>query len=173
MAARNILEQPSLRQFTAHVRRFIYWLTSPHVLLALLMLVLMIYLIVIPIFRMVSTTITFQEKDLVTQPDAVEGQFTFFHWTRMLASKISTIMLYTPLRHSLEVSAGGDIDCHVTWVLDGLVCNTHRYARQKNYQRSGDHPLYDAILDDRNGLDGHVQKSNDWWVTRNPGVSAG
>ena len=84
------------------------------------MLVLMIYLIVIPLYRMVFTTLTFQEKDIVSQPGATLGEFTFYHWARMLTSKISKIMLYVPLQHSLIVSAGATLialvlGCLMAW----------------------------------------------------------
>ena len=84
------------------------------------MLVLMIYLIVIPLYRMVATTLTFQEKDIITHPDAIVGQFTLIHWVRMLTSKISKIILYAPLQHSLVVSAGATaiamvLGCLMAW----------------------------------------------------------
>ena len=84
------------------------------------MLVLMIYLIVIPLYRMVTTTVTFQDKDIVTHPDATVGAFTLIHWVRMLTSKISKIMLYAPLQHSLVVSAGATaiamaLGCLMAW----------------------------------------------------------
>ena len=94
--------------------------TTPEVLLAIVMLALMIYLIIIPLYRMVFTTLTFQEKDIVNNPGATLGQFTFYHWARMLASKISKIMLYVPLQHSLVVSAGATLialvlGCLMAW----------------------------------------------------------
>ncbi|PKO13529.1 MAG: iron ABC transporter permease [Chloroflexi bacterium HGW-Chloroflexi-10] len=121
MMVAHINPQKSVHQpFSAHFRRFMRWLTSPHVLLTLIMLALMIYLIIIPLFRMVITTLTFQEKDIVTYPDAVVGSFTLYHWIRMLTSKISQIILYTPLQHSLVVSAGATIiaavfGCLMAW----------------------------------------------------------
>lgn len=80
----------------------------------------MIYLIIIPLYRMVITTVTFQDKDIITHPDAIVGQFTLIHWARMLTSKISKIMLYAPLRHSLVVSAGATaiamaLGCLMAW----------------------------------------------------------
>ncbi len=113
-------ENSFLKRVLASSRRFIRWLTDPKVAISLLMLVLMIYLIVIPLYRMVFTTFTFQEKDIVTHPDATVGAFTFFHWVRMLTSKISKIMLYAPLQHSLVVSAGATaiamtLGCLMSW----------------------------------------------------------
>ena len=97
---------PISQNLLAKARRFYRWLSTPQVILGLLMLALMIYLIIIPLYRMVSTSLTYQQKDIINVPGAVVGQFTFFHWTRMLFSKISTIILYAPLQHSLVVSFG-------------------------------------------------------------------
>jgi iron(III) transport system permease protein len=101
------LSQPSRSQrFLADIRRFFRWLTSPHVLLALIMLVVMFYMVIIPLFRMVYTTITFSENDLRYAKGAIAGDFTAFHWLRMLTSKIGVVMTFQPLLHSLVVSLG-------------------------------------------------------------------
>lgn len=98
------------RQATlAILRRFWRWLTTPHVLLAILTLLLMVYLIIVPMARMVETTLTVQKKDLVILKNVTEGDFTLYHWTRMLFSKISKVILYTPLRNSLVVSLGATL----------------------------------------------------------------
>lgn len=120
MAASIHPVQTGFQSFNARIQRFLHWLSRPEVILAILMLVLMIYLIVIPLYRMVFTTLTFQEKDVVSQPGATLGGFTFYHWIRMLTSKISKIMLYTPLQHSLVVSTGATLiamvlGCLMAW----------------------------------------------------------
>jgi len=120
MAVTRLPEKSFTNTILSSGRRLIRWLTDPKVALALIMLVLMIYLIIIPLYRMVVTTVTFQAKDLITHPNAVEGQFTLFHWGRMLFSKISTIMLYAPLRHSFVVSVGATaialfLGCFMAW----------------------------------------------------------
>ena len=120
MTASSLSGQSLLPRLLANARRFFRWLTDPKVALSLLMLVLMIYLIVIPLYRMVATTVTFQDKDIITHPEATVGQFTLIHWVRMLTSKISKIMLYAPLQHSLVVSAGATaiamgLGCFMAW----------------------------------------------------------
>jgi len=120
MAASEIQGATLSQRSMADFRRLIRWLSDPKVTLALVMLIMMVYLIIIPLFRMVGTTVTFQEKDIVTFPDATVGQFTLYHWVRMLASKISAIMLYDPLQHSLVVSAGATaialfLGCVMAW----------------------------------------------------------
>lgn len=107
-------------RISAWTKRFVRWITTPHILLSLIMLILMVYLIIIPLGRMLNTTLTFQEKDLITNPDATIGGFTFFHWVRMLFTNISKVMLYMPLRNSLVTSLGATflamvLGCVVAW----------------------------------------------------------
>lgn len=87
-------------------RRVIRWMTSPHVILSLIMLVVMFYMVIIPLYRMLVTTVTVAESDLRVIPDARIGDFTWYHWLRMLTSKMARIMTYEPLTHSLVVSFG-------------------------------------------------------------------
>ncbi len=102
--------QPSFSlQLLAAWRRFMHWLTSAHVILALLMLALMVYLILVPLYRMIETTLTYQEKDIHYVPEAVTGEFTWFHWTRMLTDEIAQVMTYAPLQHSLVISIGATL----------------------------------------------------------------
>lgn len=96
-------------RFVAGARRFFRWLTSARVILSLIMLLLMIYLVLVPLYRMLETTLTVQEKDIAYLPDAVVGQFTFFHWLRMLTDKLSEVLTYVPLQHSLVISLGATL----------------------------------------------------------------
>jgi iron(III) transport system permease protein len=93
----------------ANLRRFIRWLTSPQVVLSLIMLFVMFYMVIIPLYRMVMTTVTYSEKDKRYAPDAVAGELTTFHWVRMLTGKIGKIMAYQPLTHSVTVSLGATL----------------------------------------------------------------
>jgi iron(III) transport system permease protein len=109
MAVRARTWQPFSDRSIATLRKFFRWLTSAKVILSLLMLALMIYMIILPLFRMVATTLTVQERDLRVMQGVEVGQFTLYHWTRMLTSKISLGMVYTPLQNSLIISAGATL----------------------------------------------------------------
>jgi iron(III) transport system permease protein len=87
-------------------RRFFRWLTSPHVVLSLIMLVVMFFMVIIPLYRLVATTVTWQPQDLTRVPDAEVGAFTLFHWIRMLTGVLGRIYTYTPLQHSMTVAIG-------------------------------------------------------------------
>jgi len=106
MAVNPLTSQSFFLQSNSIFRKILRWLTRPHVLLALIMLVMMFYMIIIPLFRMVETTFTYQDKDLLAFPDATIGNFTLFHWIRMLTSKISQVYMYEPLQHSMTIAVG-------------------------------------------------------------------
>ena len=97
---------PFPQRFRASSRRFFHWLTKPHVVLALIMLVVMFYMVIIPLYKLVETTATWQLSDLGRVPDAVVGDFTLFHWVRMLTGIFGKIYTYTPLTHSMTIAIG-------------------------------------------------------------------
>jgi iron(III) transport system permease protein len=101
-------QTPSLRILAAS-RRFIRWLTRAEVILSLIMLFLMFYMVVIPLYRMVATTVTWQAHDLTRVPDARVGALTLFHYIRMLTGVFGRIYMYTPLQHSLTIASGATL----------------------------------------------------------------
>ncbi len=122
MAFPSISQEPQSNRMLAASRRLLRWLTRPNVLLGLIMLLMMIYLIIIPLYRMTSITLTYQDRDIKSHPEAIAGDFTFYHWSRMLTSKISAVMLYAPLQHSLVVSTGATLialvlGCSIAWLV--------------------------------------------------------
>ena len=109
MAASTFDQQTKAEKFQAHLRRFLRWISRPQVILSLIMLVVMFYMVIIPLYRMVVTTITVSDSDLRVLKDANIGDITWYHWVRMLTSKIAVIMTYEPLLHSLTISLGATV----------------------------------------------------------------
>ena len=101
--------QPLSLRILASSRRFFRWLTTPRVALSLIMLVVLFYMVVIPLYRMVATTLTFQPKDLTQVSGAVVGEPTLYHYIRMLTGTLGKIYTYTPLRNSLVVATGSTL----------------------------------------------------------------
>src|SRR5512145_449877 len=101
--------KPSSVRLLANLRRFFRWLTTPHVLLSLIMLVVLYYMVIIPLYRMVETTLTWQPRDTINVPGAVVGEFTLFHYVRMVTGALGKFYLYTPLGHSFTVSMGATL----------------------------------------------------------------
>ncbi len=97
---------PPSQRFFASLRRFWRWLSSAKVILSLIMLVVMFYMVVIPLYKMVETTFTYQPKDIYRVPDAEVGAVTLFHWARMFLSNMSPYYLREPLANSLLISLG-------------------------------------------------------------------
>ena len=115
----------------ATLRRFFRWLTSPHVFLSLIMIAVIFYLVIIPLYRMLYTTFTVSDVDLRVIKDAEVGSFTFYHWIRMLTGRIAELMTYQPLVHSVTVSIGATM---LALVIGGLmawlVCRTDIPGRE-------------------------------------------
>jgi iron(III) transport system permease protein len=118
MAVISDTSQQKSQKWIAHLRRFARWVSSPHVVLSIIMLLVMVYMVIIPLYRMLMTTITVQESDLRVLKDAQIGDFTSYHWLRMLTSKIAKIMTYEPLIHSLIISLGATL---VALVIGGFM----------------------------------------------------
>src|SRR5512138_3702411 len=106
MTSVAISQIPFSQRLTAGSRRFFRWVTKPHVLLALIMLVIMFYMVIIPLYKLVETTVTWQLSDLSRVPDAKVGGFTLFHWARMLSGVFGRIYTATPLQHSMTIAIG-------------------------------------------------------------------
>jgi iron(III) transport system permease protein len=100
---------PLSLRLIAYIRRFIRWLTNPKVYLALIMLAVMFYMVIVPLYRMLETSLTWQRSDIVRHPDAVVGKFTTYHYVRMLTGVLGRIYTLTPLKHSMTVAVGSTL----------------------------------------------------------------
>jgi iron(III) transport system permease protein len=107
--ATALTPQPVSLRVLVSSRRFIRWLTSAKVVLSLTMLVLMFVMVVVPLYELVTTTVTWQAHDLPNNPDAVQGELTLFHYVRMLTGRLGKIYTYTPLQHSMTVAIGATL----------------------------------------------------------------
>jgi iron(III) transport system permease protein len=109
MATSELAIQPTSMRMLASFRRFLHWLTSIRVVLSLIMLVLMFVFVIIPLYSLIKTTVTWSQHDLTRVPDAVVGELTIFHWVRMLTGVIGRIYTYTPLQHSMTIAIGATL----------------------------------------------------------------
>lgn len=100
---------PPSQRLLASTRRFVRWLINPRVALSLIMLAVMFYMVVIPVYRMVATTVTWQSQDLTRVPEAKVGELTLFHYIRMLTGVLGKIYTYAPLRNSLTIAIGSTL----------------------------------------------------------------
>ena len=106
MTVSATVPQPFKQRLQASSRRFFRWLTKPQVFLALIMLVIMFYMVIIPLYKLVETTVTWQLVDESRVAGAVEGKLTLYHWIRMFSGIFAQIYTLTPLQHSLTIAIG-------------------------------------------------------------------
>ncbi len=106
MAVPTTVPLPISQRLQASSRRFFRWLTRPQVLLSLIMLVIMFYMVIIPLYKLVETTVTWQLVDESRIEGAVQGKFTLYHWIRMMTGVFGKIYTATPLAHSITIGLG-------------------------------------------------------------------
>ena len=73
------------------------------------MLVLMFYMVIVPLYRLVETTVTWQAHDLTAYPGAVEGINPFSLYQDVDRSYSGRIYTYTPLQHSMTIAIGATL----------------------------------------------------------------
>ena len=96
---------------------------------------------------------TWQLADAVVQ-EAVPGELTIFHWTRVLSSEITQFMFYSPLRNTLLTGLIGSLlAIFIGVILAWLMARTD--LRQGFQPHCA--PIYDALLVLSLSLDGAVQ----------------
>lgn len=136
----------------ATVRRSVRWLTAPHVVLSLIMLVVMYCMVIIPLYRMVETTVTWQPRDAINIPSAEVGKFTLFHYMRMLTRRFGEDLFTYAARTFPHCGCRRDHSRSCHWRSVGMAGRANRYARSINRQSVGVDPLHYAILDAGAGL---------------------
>lgn len=105
----SIVTNDNKQKWIARLRRIYRWLTTPHVILSIIMVMIMFYMVIIPLYRMLITTFTISDSDLRIIKDAQVGEFTWYHWARMLTSEIARIMTFEPMVHSITISIGATL----------------------------------------------------------------
>ncbi len=84
---------------------FLNAVTNPYNLLVIIALVLLAYLIVVPLYEMISTSFQVAQQEMRRIPNSKVGDFTFYYWNRLLFSDVSSSLLYKPLLHSLLIAS--------------------------------------------------------------------
>jgi iron(III) transport system permease protein len=90
--------------FKVWVNRFRFRISQPHVVLGILLLLLLLALVIIPFVQMVHDTAVWQEADTRLSRAAKPGEWTAFHYLRVFSGRLSKVIFYRPLLHSLETS---------------------------------------------------------------------
>lgn len=77
-------------------------LKNPYNIMVALAILLLSYLIIVPLFDMISTTFTMAQRDAM-RAKIPTGSFTFYYWQRLLFSKLSKKLFIQPLLNSLLI----------------------------------------------------------------------
>lgn len=78
--------------------------SNPLHLISIAAIVFLIYTILIPLYEMVSSTVTWSHDDLRAYSEAEPGKLTFEHWIHMTTSAISKNVFYQPILNSLNIA---------------------------------------------------------------------
>jgi iron(III) transport system permease protein len=103
-------------------RRVWRTVTTPRVLLSVVLLTLLIYLVGLPLLRIVWGTITWQPEDTRVARGFEEGALTDFHWKRTFLGPVSRELVYRPFTNTLVTAGGGTLvaltlGCPLAWLL--------------------------------------------------------
>ncbi len=94
-------EQPALT--TKFVRTLRIKLLQPRIVLGIILLSILTYLIIVPIITLIKDASSFQLMDVYQLPGVKEGEFTLYHWKKILGNyKIIT----RPFFNSLLIGIG-------------------------------------------------------------------
>ncbi len=83
------------------------WATTPHVVLSVVLLVLLVYFVVVPLVAIVQSSFQWADSDRrIAGGQARPGEYTLFHWARVIAGPLASKVLYGPLWNSVVTAIG-------------------------------------------------------------------
>lgn len=97
------IEKKSKFSWTRIINSIKGFLSNPIYVISIVAIIFLTYTIVVPLWHMLSNTITWTEKDLILFPDAETGKLTFQHWINMLTGEVSKNIFYKPIMRSLNI----------------------------------------------------------------------
>nr|WP_216664394.1 MULTISPECIES: iron ABC transporter permease [unclassified Oceanispirochaeta] len=91
---------------------------KPHNVILVSLAFILTYLTVIPMITIILDTFTVHQSELMRVKGAKVGDFTLYHWTKVLFSSASKKIFYEPFLNTMFVSFG---TCFIAIFLGGLV----------------------------------------------------
>lgn len=79
------------------------FLSNPIYLISIIAIIFLIYTIVIPLWQMLSSTLIWEEGDVLFNADAEPGKLTLQHWLNILTGETSKNIFYKPIFRSLSI----------------------------------------------------------------------
>ncbi|MBB6482118.1 ABC transporter permease [Spirochaeta isovalerica] len=94
------------------------FLKKPHNVILLSLAFILIYLTVVPLVTIILDTFTVHQSELMRVKGAKVGDFTLYHWSKVLIESTSRKVFYQPFFNTLVVAFG---TCFISISLGGLV----------------------------------------------------
>ena len=91
---------------------------KPHNVILVSLAIILVYLTVIPMVTIILDTFTVHQSELMRVKGAKVGDFTLYHWTKVLFSSTSRKVFYEPFLNTMVVSFG---TCFIAIMLGGSV----------------------------------------------------
>ena len=101
--------------FQNRIKAFI---KKPHNIILISLAFILVYLTVVPMLTIILDTFTVHQSELMRVKGAKVGDFTLFHWTKVLFSSSSRKIFYEPFKNTMVVSFG---TCFIAIFLGGMV----------------------------------------------------
>jgi iron(III) transport system permease protein len=98
--------------------RFKSFIKKPHNIILVSLAFILVYLTVVPMITIILDTFTVHQAELMRVKGSQVGDFTLYHWTKVLFSSASQKIFYEPFINTLLVSIG---TCFIAIVLGGFV----------------------------------------------------
>jgi ABC-type maltose transport system permease subunit len=78
-----------------------YRVTSPQFIISILLLVVLAYLVLVPLYGLIDRTLIWEESDARISREMEVGQLTLFHWKNILSGRFAKKFFFEPLVHTL------------------------------------------------------------------------
>jgi len=98
--------------------RFKSFIRKPHNVILVTLAVILFYLTIVPMITIILDTFTVHQSELMRVKGARAGDFTLYHWSKVLFSSASLKIFYEPFRNTLLVALG---TCFISITLGGTV----------------------------------------------------
>ncbi len=98
--------------------RFKSFIKKPHNIILVSLAFILMYLTVVPMVTIILDTFTVHKSELMRVKGSKIGDFTLYHWTKVLFSSTSRKIFYEPFLNTLLVAFG---TCFIAILLGGMV----------------------------------------------------
>lgn len=84
-------------------------ITSPQFIISIILLLVLTYLVLVPLYGLVERTLVWDDSDTRMSQEIEPGEITLFHWKNVLGGRVAHPFFYKPLLNTLftgSVAAG-------------------------------------------------------------------